>query len=34
MLAAWYDAQGSATDVLHVGELPDPGPAPARCASV
>ena len=26
MLAAWYDAQGPAADVLHVGGLPDPTP--------
>ena len=26
MLAAWYDRQGPAADVLHVGELPDPQP--------
>jgi NADPH2:quinone reductase len=26
MLAAWYDAKGSARDVLRVGELPDPEP--------
>ena len=27
MLAAWYDRQGAAADVLQVGELPDPQPA-------
>lgn len=27
MLAAWYDRQGAAADVLQVGELPDPEPA-------
>lgn len=26
MLAAWYDRQGAAADVLEVGELPDPEP--------
>ncbi|MEU8893363.1 NADPH:quinone reductase [Streptomyces sp. NPDC048442] len=26
MLASWYDTQGPAADVLHVGELPDPVP--------
>lgn len=26
MLAAFYDRQGAATDVLHVGDLPDPQP--------
>ncbi|MFJ6805766.1 NADPH:quinone reductase [Streptomyces anulatus] len=26
MLASWYDEQGPAADVLHVGELPDPLP--------
>src|SRR3954447_6668830 len=32
MLAAWYDRQGPAADVLHVGELPDPevGPGEVR----
>lgn len=28
MLASWYDDQGPAADVLHVGELPDPVPGP------
>jgi NADPH:quinone reductase len=28
MLAAWYDRQGRAADVLHVDELPDPQPGP------
>lgn len=28
MLASWYDRQGRATDVLQVGELPDPQPGP------
>ncbi|TDU02543.1 NADPH2:quinone reductase [Streptomyces sp. 846.5] len=28
MLASWYDEQGPATDVLHLGELPDPQPGP------
>jgi Zn-dependent alcohol dehydrogenase len=28
--AAWYDEQGSARDVLRVGELPDPTPAPGE----
>jgi len=26
MLAAWYDRQGAASEVLLVGELPDPEP--------
>jgi NADPH2:quinone reductase len=30
MLAAWYDAQGPATEVLQVGELPDPTPGPGE----
>ncbi|MER5181034.1 NADPH:quinone reductase [Streptomyces sp. NPDC002896] len=30
MLASWYDEQGPATDVLHVGELPDPTPGPGE----
>ncbi|MCX4681197.1 NADPH:quinone reductase [Streptomyces sp. NBC_01433] len=30
MLASWYDEQGSAADVLHVGELPDPRPGPGE----
>ncbi|MEU3644900.1 NADPH:quinone reductase [Lentzea sp. NPDC034063] len=30
MFASWYDRQGSATDVLHVGELPDPEPGPGE----
>ena len=30
MLASWYDAQGPADDVLHVGELPDPEPGPGE----
>jgi NADPH:quinone reductase len=32
MIAAWYDRQGPAGDVLHVGELPvaDPGPGEVR----
>ena len=30
MLASWYDDQGSAADVLHVGELPDPVPGPGE----
>lgn len=30
MLAAWYDEQGPATDVLQVGELPDPEPGPGE----
>ncbi|MDV7217488.1 NADPH:quinone reductase [Streptomyces prunicolor] len=30
MLASWYDRQGSAADVLHVGELPDPHPGPGE----
>lgn len=28
MHASWYDDQGSAADVLHVGELPEPTPGP------
>ena len=30
MLASWYDRQGIAADVLHVGELPDPHPGPGE----
>ncbi|MER5728966.1 NADPH:quinone reductase [Streptomyces sp. NPDC002138] len=30
MLASWYDAQGPATEVLRVGELPDPTPGPGE----
>src|SRR3954453_24161652 len=30
MLASWYDDQGPAADVLHVGELPDPLPGPGE----
>ena len=30
MRAAWYDRQGSADDVLRVGELPDPRPGPGE----
>jgi len=30
MLASWYDQQGSAADVLRVGELPDPEPGPGE----
>ncbi|MGW3420609.1 NADPH:quinone reductase [Streptomyces phaeochromogenes] len=30
MLASWYDEQGPAADVLHVGELPDPVPGPGE----
>jgi NADPH2:quinone reductase len=30
MLASWYDEQGPAADVLHVGELPDPEPGPGE----
>lgn len=30
MLASWYDEQGSAADVLQVGELPDPRPGPGE----
>ncbi|GAA4613122.1 NADPH:quinone reductase [Saccharopolyspora hordei] len=30
MLAAWYDAQGPAGDVLRVGELPEPQPGPGE----
>ena len=30
MLAAWYDQQGSATEVLRVGELADPTPGPGE----
>jgi NADPH2:quinone reductase len=30
MLAAWYDRQGAAADVLEVGELPDPEPQPGE----
>jgi NADPH2:quinone reductase len=30
MLAAWYDRQGPAADVLQVGELPSPEPGPGE----
>ena len=30
MLAAWYDHQGPASEVLQVGELPDPQPGPGE----
>jgi NADPH:quinone reductase len=30
VLAAWYDRQGLAADVLEVGELPDPEPVPGE----
>ncbi|WP_105969396.1 NADPH:quinone reductase [Streptomyces geranii] len=30
MLASWYDEQGPAADVLHVGDLPDPEPGPGE----
>ncbi|MFD6285263.1 NADPH:quinone reductase [Streptomyces sp. NPDC060205] len=30
MLASWYDEQGSAAEVLRVGELPDPHPGPGE----
>lgn len=30
MLAAWYDRQGPAAEVLHVGEVPDPRPGPGE----
>ena len=30
MLAAWYDRQGPAADVLQVGELPNPEPVPGE----
>jgi NADPH2:quinone reductase len=30
MRAAWYDEPGPARDVLHVGEVPTPGPAPGE----
>lgn len=30
MFASWYDRQGPATDVLHVGDLPDPHPGPGE----
>jgi NADPH2:quinone reductase len=30
MLASWYDQHGPATDVLNVGELPDPQPGPGE----
>jgi hypothetical protein len=28
MRAVWYERQGTATEVLQVGELPDPQPGP------
>jgi NADPH2:quinone reductase len=30
MFASWYDRQGPAADVLHVGDLPDPHPGPGE----
>ncbi|MGC0373007.1 NADPH:quinone reductase [Streptomyces sp. SAI-229] len=30
MFASWYDRQGPAAEVLHVGELPDPEPGPGE----
>ncbi|MCR3750778.1 NADPH:quinone reductase [Lentzea californiensis] len=30
MFASWYDRQGSATEVLQFGELPDPRPGPGE----
>ncbi|HEX7308205.1 NADPH:quinone reductase [Lentzea sp.] len=30
MFASWYDRQGAAGDVLRLGELPDPEPAPGE----
>ena len=30
MLAAWYDRQGPAAEVLQVGEMPDPKPGPGE----
>lgn len=30
MPASWYDEQGPAADVLHVGDLPDPEPRPGE----
>ncbi|SFR02389.1 NADPH2:quinone reductase [Lentzea waywayandensis] len=30
MFASWYDRQGAAAEVLHVGELPDPEPGPGE----
>ena len=30
MLAAWYDRQGPAAEVLHLGELPTPEPGPGE----
>lgn len=30
MIAAWYDSQGSAQDVLQLGELPTPNPGPGE----
>lgn len=30
MLASWYDRQGPAAEVLHIGELPDPRPGPGE----
>ncbi|WP_319450421.1 MULTISPECIES: NADPH:quinone reductase [unclassified Mycobacterium] len=30
MIAAWYDRQGPASEVLQVGELPDPQPGPGE----
>ena len=30
MLAAWFDRQGPAAEVLQVGEMPDPEPGPGE----
>ena len=30
MLAAWYDRQGPAAEVLQVGQLSDPDPGPGE----
>ena len=30
MLAAWYERTGAAAEVLTVGEMPDPQPAPGE----
>ena len=33
MRAAYYEKNGAASDVLHVGEVDTPQPGPVRCAS-
>jgi NADPH:quinone reductase-like Zn-dependent oxidoreductase len=33
MRAVYYEKNGAADEVLHVGEVDTPQPGPARCAS-